>query len=193
MKDYIKKIIYRVSKYLLVDVMNELEKIKSKDYDYYLSLYREIINSGEGNKIELGRLNRQMQIGREKEILKDIQKAEFKVFSQWGDDGIIQFLINYLDIKNKSFVEFGVENYRESNTRFLLINNNWSGLVFDCSESYINEIIASELYWKYDLIAAKAFITRENINSLLTMNGFKGEFDLLMQWMPIIHTDQLFQ
>lgn len=179
MKNYIKKIIYKISKYLLIDVISETEIIKSKNYDYYLSLYREIINSGENNKIELGRLNRQMQIGREKEILKNIQKAEFKVFSQWGDDGIIQFLINYLEIKNKTFVEFGVENYRESNTRFLLINDNWTGLVFDCSENYINEIKASELYWKYDLIAAKAFITRENINSLITMNGFKGEVGIL--------------
>ena len=61
--------------------------------------------------------------------LNDIKKSEFKVFSQWNDDGIIQFLINYLNIEQKTFIEFGVENYLESNTRFLLINNNWKGLI----------------------------------------------------------------
>src|SRR5688500_4092155 len=42
---------------------------------------------------------------------------EFKVFSQYGDDGIIQFLVRKLKITQKSFVEFGVENYTEANTR----------------------------------------------------------------------------
>ena len=51
---------------------------------------------------------------------KNILDYEFKVFSQWGEDGIIAFLINNLNIENKFFVEFGVENYVESNTRFLL-------------------------------------------------------------------------
>ena len=50
-----------------------------------------------------------------------IENAEFRVYSQWGEDGIIQYLVNQLSIPNKVFVEFGVENYTESNTRFLLI------------------------------------------------------------------------
>ena len=36
--------------------------------------------------------------------LTDIQKAEFKVFSQFGNDGIIQFLILYLDIDTIKFI-----------------------------------------------------------------------------------------
>ncbi|WP_223144702.1 hypothetical protein [Francisella marina] len=32
---------------------------------------------------------------------KDIGDNEFKVFSQWGEDGIIQFLIDNIDIKEK--------------------------------------------------------------------------------------------
>ena len=59
-----------------------------------------------------------------------IRDAEFKVYSQWGDDGIIQYLIQNIPIKHRRFVEFGVADYRESNTRFLLQNNNWSGLVW---------------------------------------------------------------
>jgi hypothetical protein len=58
-----------------------------------------------------------------------VQEAEFKVFSQWGEDGIVQYLINKLPIENEVFIEFGVEDYTELNTRFLLENDNWSGLV----------------------------------------------------------------
>ena len=69
----------------------------------------------------------------------EINDIEFKIFSQFGDDGIIQYLINKLEIEEKyfNFIEFGVENYLESNTRFLLINNNWSGLILDASEKNI--------------------------------------------------------
>ncbi|MDI6739908.1 MAG: hypothetical protein QME74_06045, partial [Candidatus Edwardsbacteria bacterium] len=65
---------------------------------------------------------------KEKGILKSIQDAEFKVYSQFGDDGIIQYLISQIPIENKSFIEFGVQDYTESNTRFLLKNDNWRGL-----------------------------------------------------------------
>jgi hypothetical protein len=53
-----------------------------------------------------------------------------RVFSQFGDDGIIQYIISRLDLPNaeRRFVEFGVENYREANTHFLLLNDNWSVL-----------------------------------------------------------------
>ena len=53
---------------------------------------------------------------RSDQIIKDIHKAEYKVFSQFGDAGIIQFLINYLNIRNTRFIEFGVADYFESNT-----------------------------------------------------------------------------
>ena len=67
----------------------------------------------------------------QKESFSNIQEAEFKVFSQWGEDGIIQYLISKIPIENRTFIEFGVENYSESNTRFLMINNNWNGLLID--------------------------------------------------------------
>src|ERR1700761_5359323 len=64
--------------------------------------------------------------------LASIQDAEFRVFSQFGEDGIIQFLVERLSGRmDHSFVEFGVQTYREANTLFLLMNNGWRGLVID--------------------------------------------------------------
>jgi hypothetical protein len=109
----------------------------------------------------------------------DIQTTEFKVYSQWGDDGIIQYLINYLKIDEKTFIEFGVENYLESNTRFLLINNNWSGMVIDGNKTNIDFIQADDIYWRYDLQAIHSFISVENINQLIINSGFAGKVGLL--------------
>ena len=60
-----------------------------------------------------------------------LRAAEFKVFSQWGEDGIIQYLLGKVPVVNELFVEFGVESYSESNTRFLLCNDNWRGIIID--------------------------------------------------------------
>lgn len=114
-----------------------------------------------------------------KSQIETIQDAEFQVFSQWGDDGIIQFLIKQIDISNDNFVEFGVENYLEANTRFLLMNNNWSGLVIDGSKKNIEYIQKDNIYWKYDIIAKSAFVTAENINQLIKEEGVEGKIGLL--------------
>ena len=109
----------------------------------------------------------------------DASQAEFRVFSQWGEDGIIQHLVNRVHIERQIFVEFGVENYVESNTRFLLTNNKWSGLVIDGSAENINYIRHDPIYWASNLKADASFITKENINDLLVRNGISGDIGLL--------------
>jgi hypothetical protein len=114
-------------------------------------------------------------------ILESLHDAEFKVFSQFGDDGIIQYIIHNICISDdlKIFIEFGVEDYMESNTRFLLLNNNWKGLVIDGNLDNIKSIQKRELYWRHDLTAIHAFVTKDNINSLFVDNGFQGEIGIL--------------
>ena len=56
-----------------------------------------------------------------------ISSAEFKIFSQWGEDGIVHYLLRHVTVPNQIFVEFGVENYQEANTRWLVEAHNWSG------------------------------------------------------------------
>ena len=124
----------------------------------------------------LGRIeNRQLMNSRH----DSIREYEFRVYSQWGEDGIIQFLIRNTDISRKIFVEFGVENYVESNTRFLLVNNNWSGLAIDSNEKNIRYIKEDPICWKYNLKAVCEFVRRENINEILTGNGINGDIGLL--------------
>jgi hypothetical protein len=114
-----------------------------------------------------------------KSKIQSLSEVEFKVFSEYGDDGIIQWLINKLEIPNKSFIEFGVADYRESTTRYLLINNNWSGLVMDASEANIGKILKSEYFWRHALFAKAVFVDCENINRIITGSGFEGEVGLL--------------
>jgi hypothetical protein len=108
-----------------------------------------------------------------------LKQVEFSIFSQWGDDGIIQYLINNVPISNTIFIEFGVENYAEANTRFLLLNDNWKGLIIDGSKANMEYVRKSNLYWKYELTAVDCFITRDNINTIFKENGYQGPIGLL--------------
>jgi hypothetical protein len=110
---------------------------------------------------------------------RNIQDYEFKVYSQFGDDGIIQYLINTFPSIPKKFIEFGVENYEEANTRFLLIYNNWSGMVIDGNKKNIDYIKQDEIYWKYDIHARCEFITKKNINEVIKSEGFEGEIGIM--------------
>ena len=108
-----------------------------------------------------------------------LRGKEFRVFSQWGEDGILQYLTREVRVARRTFIEFGVENYVESNTRFLLVNDNWSGLVIDGSADNIRYIRDDDIYWRHNLKADCRFVTRENIDDILRDNGMSGEVGLL--------------
>ncbi len=108
-----------------------------------------------------------------------LRDAEMKVFSQFGEDGIIQYLISRVPIANDTFIEFGVEDYVESNTRFLLKNDNWRGLVIDGGPDSVATIRDDRVAVHHDLTPVCAFVTRENINDLIGNAGFGGDIGLL--------------
>jgi hypothetical protein len=118
---------------------------------------------------------------RSRRVLSTLRDAEFKVSSQWGEDGIIDWLIERAQIPPiaQSFIEFGVENYRESNTRFLMQNRDWRGLIMDGNADVVAAVDEDSLRWKHDITVLPAFITRENINELISSAGFHGDIGLL--------------
>jgi hypothetical protein len=111
--------------------------------------------------------------------LANLRDAEFRVFSQFGEDGIIQYLVQRVPIEHDVFVEFGVEDYSESNTRFLIANNNWRGLIMDGGSDHIEFAKRTGLDWRYRLEAKTAFVDRENINGLISESGIDGDIGLL--------------
>jgi hypothetical protein len=104
---------------------------------------------------------------------------EFHVFSQFGEDGILQNLLARVAIEDETFVEFGVADYAESNTRFLLVNDNWRGLIIDGGDAHIEFLAGASLDWRHDIQALKAFVTRDNIDGLIASAGIGGDIGLL--------------
>ena len=108
-----------------------------------------------------------------------LEDIEFRVFSQFGEDGILQYLIRSIGAHPDTFVEIGTGDYRESNTRFLVQNNNWRGLVIDGGQAHVEFVLRTGMAWRHDVEPVSAFVTAENINQLITDNGFSGDIGVL--------------
>ncbi|HUA53732.1 MAG TPA: hypothetical protein VMB81_16285 [Candidatus Sulfotelmatobacter sp.] len=116
---------------------------------------------------------------RKLQSLRSLADAEFRVYSQFGEDGIIDWLIEHINVSAERFIEFGVESYVEANTRFLLKRRNWKGLVIDGSPENVRTIQGDAVSRLYDLTSLAHFITRDNINALFSQSGFIGAIGLL--------------
>lgn len=100
----------------------------------------------------------------------ELQQFEKKIFSQNGEDGITMKLIEliYNDNNNdKFYVEFGVQNGFECNTRLLRELYNWKGLQMDGYNENNNFNLQKE------------FITKENIIELLIKYNVPYNINLL--------------
>ncbi|WP_133475355.1 hypothetical protein [Sediminibacterium goheungense] len=109
-----------------------------------------------------------------------LNRYEFQVFSQVGDDGMIEEIFKRIGTTNQYFVEFGVEDGSETNSTYLLYKG-WKGLWMDGSEEHIAKIhqTCPKAISRGDLKAIQAFITAENIEYLFEKAGVPAEPDLL--------------
>lgn len=97
----------------------------------------------------------------------DLNQYEKKIFSQNGEDGITLEIISRLNLKKSYFVEFGVEDGSQCNTRILREYKSWTGLLMDGS------------YENKDINLKKEFITKENIIELFEKYNVPKSFGLL--------------
>ena len=104
------------------------------------------------------------------EEITDLTEAEVKIFSQNGEDGIIDYLANKLKLNEKNFVEIGVGNYRESNTRFLYNKYHPKGLIVDYIDDMEKKVKPFVNLWKGDLRIYNKQINSENIIDTLDQN-----------------------
>ena len=132
------------------------------------------------NDIEIKALiGKSILISKRKNYLnfENINDAEEKIFSQNGEDGIIDYVLETLDIKDPKFIEIGVEDYIESNTRLLYHIRNSQGLIIDQSID-VNKLSKNLDLWKGRIKVIKEAVGPNNINEIVRKNYFNKNLDL---------------
>ena len=100
----------------------------------------------------------------------NLSAYEKHIYSQHNEDGVTEKIIDLVygnNKNNKYYVEFGVEDGMECNTRVLRDNYNWKGLLMDGSNSNPSINLNQE------------FITKENIVSLFKKYNVPSKINLL--------------
>lgn len=103
----------------------------------------------------------------------------FKVYSQAEEDGILHEILRRIGVTSRTFIEIGVSNGRECNTR-LLLRQGWKGIWIDGSADYESEI--KSFFFKeidaHQLTIVCDFVTPDNINDILAAHCFPGSTDI---------------
>ena len=109
---------------------------------------------------------------------KNLNDLDYKVYSQNGEDGIIDYLLSCLNIDKPKFVEVGIGDYSECNSRFIYEKTSPNGLVIDCLENLEIKVSKNIKLWKGNLKVVEKKVTSKNILDILKENSFLNEIDL---------------
>ena len=102
------------------------------------------------------------------ENFKNLWDAEVKVYSQWGEDGILDYLCERLEISKPNVLEVGAGNFSECNSRFLAENRNASVFAVDGRQDLISSVESSSLRWKNHIFAHETWVSPRNINEIIS-------------------------
>jgi hypothetical protein len=112
-----------------------------------------------------------------------LSAAGFQVNSQFEEDGLLLYVFALIGFGSRRSVEICAGDAHECNTTNLILNHGFAGLLFDGSDANITrarEFFASQPATRYvKPTCVQAWITAENVASLVADAGFSGEIDLL--------------
>ena len=110
--------------------------------------------------------------------LKKLNSVDYKIFSQNGEDGIINYLTSQLNINKPKFIEIGVGDYSESNTRFIFETVSPHGMIIDCIKNFREKVKGNVLIWKGQLEIIEQQVSNKNILHLINSKNFFENLDI---------------
>lgn len=108
-----------------------------------------------------------------------IERYQFSVFSQNGEDGIIQHILSQVGFESCLFIEFGFGLF-ENNSLRLMLREGFGGLYIDGSRlnvEYMNRAIRE--IGITNVSAVCQFLTTDNIEQTIASAGLSGSIDFL--------------
>ncbi|WP_342362354.1 hypothetical protein [Terrarubrum flagellatum] len=131
---------------------------------------------------QLGQLSRELSMASDARYAdpRHLCRLSGQVYSQNFEDGIIQEIFRRIGTKDRFFVEIGVGDGLENNTR-LLLETGWRGVWMEGDPALVRRIqkrFAAEIA-AGDLTVVHAMIDRDNVEQLMRDAGVPEEIDFL--------------
>lgn len=104
----------------------------------------------------------------------------FNIYSQYGEDGIIEHLLSLLKIEMGECCEFGMSGTKYSNTFNLVKNKNWYGVYIERAPHHLKNLKEIITDYNVTLIDKNVEIMGEHsLDSILATTPINKEFDIL--------------
>ncbi|RLA13432.1 MAG: hypothetical protein DRQ59_05345 [Gammaproteobacteria bacterium] len=112
-------------------------------------------------------------------LVDELECAERSVYSQHGEDGVIQALLSHFPVRERFVVEFGAyDGVCMSNSRHLIADHGWSAFLIEANDRFYSGL--ERCYSGNDRVKLhKGFVTEENINVLFQEAEVPEEFEVL--------------
>lgn len=95
-----------------------------------------------------------------------LAERETRVFSQWGEDGILHFLARELGLSRPRILELGAGNYLECNSRFLVEALNGSAYCVDGRKDLETTMKSLDSYWRHSIWGQQTWITPDRVSEI---------------------------
>ncbi len=105
------------------------------------------------------------------------------IYSQNGEDGIIEYIFNKMNIKNGSFIEFGAWDGKFlSNTYNLFLNKGWNGIYIEADQQKYQDLLVTFSGYRDRIDCVCAYVgfnDTDNLDTLIETHSHKREFDFV--------------
>ena len=114
--------------------------------------------------------------------MKNYSKFKNNIYSQNGEDGVIQEILKELNIDIGTCIEFGASRGKDNSNTFSLVEKNWDALYIEADTHRFNELIENTKNFK-NVLSVNKFISEEpgenDLNSIINKNKFDKDCDIL--------------
>lgn len=128
--------------------------------------------------IFLSLISLQLYSATEKPKLRDYK---YSIYSQWGEDGIIQKIFEIIGTRSKVCIEFGAwDGIKYANTAALWKNKNWKAILIEADTSKFSELLNNVR--SYNCIAINRYVgigPDNSLEAILQQNNIHDQIDLL--------------
>jgi lipopolysaccharide transport system ATP-binding protein len=141
----------------------------------------EVVNFGHNRFIGVAYLPTTISICSSGSLQKinDLNQYQKKIFSQFGEDGIIERIFQIIGTKNRICVEFGAyDGITMSNTANLIRNHGWSGRFIERDPEMFMKLKRNYVSYP-DVLCVNSKVAIDNIEKLFMDFGLPYDFDLL--------------
>lgn len=106
--------------------------------------------------------------------------SEVSVYSQWGEDGILDYLCGVIGLVKPKMLELGAGNFIECNSRFLAEFRHASVVAVDGRSDLEESINSLGVSWKTHILPIQTWITPETITQISkAARNFLGGIDIV--------------